>query len=40
MDDYFGNILEERWLSGIGKTSIKQKLYLFVKYGGVAIGAS
>lgn len=31
--DYFENILNERWLMGNCELNVKQKLYLFVKYG-------
>ncbi len=38
--DYYENILKESWLGGEGKISLKQRLYLFVKYGSAGLIAS
>lgn len=38
--DYYNNIKNEQWLSGLGNMNLKQRLYLFVKYGGYENGTS
>ena len=35
--DYLDNVLNERWLGGDWNLSVKEKLFLFVKYGSVGL---
>jgi len=39
MKEYYLNMVEERWLRGVEKMSLREKLYVFVVYGGVENGA-
>jgi hypothetical protein len=39
-EDYYLNIAREGWLRGAAKMSLRDRLYVFVKYGGIERDAS